>query len=53
MENSKLKDVKEQKEEYIQVLLTEKQYLQEEIKDLKQNVKTNNKNDSTILSYKT
>ena len=53
MENSKLKDVKEQKEEYIQVLLTEKQYLHEEIKDLKQNIKMNNKNDSTILTYKT
>jgi len=41
LENTKLKDVKKQKEDYIQVLLTEKQLLNEEIRDLKNEVKDN------------
>jgi len=44
MENSKLKDVKKQKEDYIQVLLTEKKLLHEEIRDLKVSLQNNNDN---------
>lgn len=42
IENAKVKDAKQQKEDYIQVLLTEKQYLHEEIKDLKHEVRNLN-----------
>lgn len=45
LENSKLKDVKKQKDDYIQVLLTEKQLLHEEIRDLK--ISLQNTSDST------
>jgi len=44
IENSKLKNVKKQKEDYIQVLLTEKNLLHQEIRDLKVSLQINNDN---------
>lgn len=52
-ENSKLHDVKKQKEDYIQILLTEKQLLHEEIRDLTSKLKNNtNINHDNILTDK-
>lgn len=52
-DNSKLHDVKKQKEDYIQILLTEKQLLHEEIRDLTSKLKKNTSiNHDNILTDK-
>lgn len=48
-ENSKLQDVKRQKEDYIQVLLTEKKLLNEEIKDLSNKLNNDKKSNINVL----